>query len=410
MLSTNFKQFQSSPSQSVIEKFGISSSCLETELAPTEEMICGFAEKGNVFFIEKLFDPTQEIADGPVEKKINRFIDRLYDLTSCGHVRKVVLNLFNAIEIANKDVFNKHLEVLSRLHSENYLKILLQSYQLSRVALIMSGTGKEDLDNISNHLLSVIVDKINGPGNISLDSLKNSPKLDVSSSDVPYLQKFLIEQLPQRSIMEQNLAQVSLKERAIKPLSITKDKPEENSSETILTKKIVWLCSAVWFSTLLSDVPVEMGVMCMNKVLKGEIWRIGTAPILHENAWHLLSNMWALEKYGPIVEKRFGVQGFAKITACALAANTIAKMVFSDYWQRSLGFSGVLFALTGAVHFAKPKAGMKIDQSIQSIMKFWGLQLTFALVMSECDPEFSIGHVAHVSGYLAGAAYSYLSE
>lgn len=192
---------------------------------------------------------------------------------------------------------------------------------------------------------------------------------------------------------------------AEKPFTVKSgDNLKQNTPATTLTDKIVRICQAIYLSTWFSDVPVEMGTLCVSKVLQGEVWRLGTHAILHRNIIHLCMNMSGLKKFGHIVEKRWGARGFAKIAACALAANTATAILFEDHSRKSLGISGVVFALAGASHLTKPKEGIEIDPTCKA---FWIDQIIFGSIMQSIG--FNIDHKAHLSGYMAGMAFSYLA-
>lgn len=180
----------------------------------------------------------------------------------------------------------------------------------------------------------------------------------------------------------------------------------EKLPEPTLTGVISSVCSAVYLSTWFTDIPVKMGTMCVSKVLQGEVWRVGTNAFLHENIIHLMMNLGGLKEYGPAVEKEWGARGFAKLAACAIVANTATDLLFGDYSQHALGLSAVLFALAGATHIKNSDAGITID--VSEVGDFWIHQLAFA-ALANCI-GLNLSHQAHLSGYLAGMAFSYFSK
>lgn len=189
----------------------------------------------------------------------------------------------------------------------------------------------------------------------------------------------------------------------------TQEITSTNNSFTATSATTV-ACIAAYAATVLaayvSDQSlINHGNFDLSKVLKGQVWRLATHTILHLNAIHLLMNMFALHSLGPTVEQRWGAKGFFKIAAMATASDVLAKIVLKDN-DLSVGISGVIFGLAGALHVIKtPKNTSQLD--LNSSLKMWVLN---GVVGNVLGGSMYIDHVAHVTGYIAGLAFGWLSN
>lgn len=118
--------------------------------------------------------------------------------------------------------------------------------------------------------------------------------------------------------------------------------------ELTVTNTVTIVCIASYALTIIMGQNLlSQGALDVSKVLQGQVWRIVTYPILHLNILHLISNIHGLRTIGPLIEKRWGAPGFAKIAALSIAADIMAKAVFQREGG-SVGLSGVLYGMIGA--------------------------------------------------------------
>jgi len=127
-------------------------------------------------------------------------------------------------------------------------------------------------------------------------------------------------------------------------------------------------------------------------IADGEWYRLVTAMFVHGSVFHLLFNVWALWLVGPLVESVAGRWRYlALYLTCGLAGAT-ASYVFNDPRTLSVGASGAIFGLFGAVLVIQRRMGRQATEVLALI----GLNLVLGFVIPNIDWR------AHVGGLVAG--------
>jgi len=136
------------------------------------------------------------------------------------------------------------------------------------------------------------------------------------------------------------------------------------------------------------------------KVFQGQVWRYLTAIFLHGDIIHLAYNLFALLFFGIILEKLVGGKRFL-ITF--FVTGIIANIIAVNFYNSSLGASGAIYGVLGAVTIIKPfimvwAFGLIVPMFLAAI--FWiiadilrGLGIFGAT---------NIGSIAHLSGIAIG--------
>jgi len=132
-------------------------------------------------------------------------------------------------------------------------------------------------------------------------------------------------------------------------------------------------------------IPVNVGM--------GEYWRIGSSGFLHLGVLHILGNMVSLYFLGPPLERLIGRWRFLVVYLVSLLGGSAAVMMFADPLSLSVGASGAIFGLMGAlvVTFKRMRYDLK--------------QLVFVLVIN-LFITFQVSGIswqAHVGGLVTGA-------
>lgn len=81
-------------------------------------------------------------------------------------------------------------------------------------------------------------------------------------------------------------------------------------------------------------------------------WRFLTAIFLHGGILHLIYNMFALFFFGIVLERTIGSRRFL---AVFLTTGILANLVSINFYDSSLGASGAIFGIIGALIVLKPK-------------------------------------------------------
>jgi len=128
-----------------------------------------------------------------------------------------------------------------------------------------------------------------------------------------------------------------------------------------------------------------------------EIWRFLTSIFLHGGFGHLLYNGFALALFGSILEKLIGGRRFLFVFfACGIVANIISV----NFYDSSLGASGAIYGILGALVLIKPfmfvwAFGFPMPMFLAGIL--WAAGDTIGLFVPS-----NVGHIAHLSGMFFG--------
>jgi len=132
-----------------------------------------------------------------------------------------------------------------------------------------------------------------------------------------------------------------------------------------------------------------------------EWWRIVTSAFLHGGLLHIGLNMLSLWVLGRFVETIAGRARMLMIYLTSLVASGLAVVYFSNPQVATLGASGAIFGLFGAlfaIGFKLGKPGMQLIRDNIGI-------LALNLVMTFSIP--AISKAAHVGGLIAGFLVTY---
>jgi membrane associated rhomboid family serine protease len=133
-------------------------------------------------------------------------------------------------------------------------------------------------------------------------------------------------------------------------------------------------------------------------VADGEWYRMLTSAFLHEQLFHIGFNMLALWILGPNLEAALGrVRFLALYLISALAGSTLSYLLAPEN-QFSLGASGAIFGLFGALAVLMRR--MRYDMRPIGVLLAINLVITFM-------PGLNIAWQAHLGGLIAGAAIAY---
>jgi rhomboid protease GluP len=124
-------------------------------------------------------------------------------------------------------------------------------------------------------------------------------------------------------------------------------------------------------------------------------WRLLTHLLLHAGIMHLLFNMWALWTLGRHVELLYGSWRFSLIYVFAGVAGGLSSVMFRAGFTTSLGASGAIMGLLGALlYFAVVFPGRSIPW--RQLMGPIAFNLLFGFFIAGID------NYAHVGGFLGG--------
>ncbi|EST27182.1 hypothetical protein N566_23405 [Streptomycetaceae bacterium MP113-05] len=135
-------------------------------------------------------------------------------------------------------------------------------------------------------------------------------------------------------------------------------------------------------------------------VAEGQWYRLLTSAFAHQEFWHIGMNMLALWVLGPQIEGALGRARFIALYLLSALGGSVLAYVLADPQQASLGASGAIYGLFGAMAVLVKR--LKYDMRPIFILLALNLFFTFAPWSG-----FSISWEAHVGGLVAGAVIAW---
>ncbi len=123
-----------------------------------------------------------------------------------------------------------------------------------------------------------------------------------------------------------------------------------------------------------------------------EWYRLFTVTLTHAGLLHLGFNMYALMILGNPIEAAFGPRKLLAIFFFSLLTGSVASAYFASASSYSVGASGAIFGLFGAMIIV----GKKIGAEVQSIYVIIGINFVIGFVLGGIDWK------AHLGGLIGG--------
>src|SRR3989338_3448675 len=169
-----------------------------------------------------------------------------------------------------------------------------------------------------------------------------------------------------------------------------------------------WLagvCIVVFILQILFSGFTEMFVLTQDY---SQIWRFLTAIFLHGSLIHLVYNIFALVLFGSIVERLAGGKKFLIIF---FASGIFANIVSAMFYPSSLGASGAIFGIIGALVLIRPGMtvwafGLPMPMILAGILWATG-DLLGAYGYLAGNPIDNTGNIAHIAGMFIGIIFGF---
>jgi len=133
----------------------------------------------------------------------------------------------------------------------------------------------------------------------------------------------------------------------------------------------------------------------------GQAWRLLTATFLHAGFLHLGMNMYGLYILGPVLERQIGTWRFLVVYFVAGVFGFAVSLIFLDPTHPTLGASGSIFGLMGALIGNEMRVGR---HALEFLDRDYGRALVslaaLNLVLGITFP--GINNAAHIGGLVSG--------
>lgn len=157
----------------------------------------------------------------------------------------------------------------------------------------------------------------------------------------------------------------------------------------------------IWQTVSPGGTNADRGFLRPQDVLQyGEWWRIFTAAFLHANIAHIGLNMVALYSVGSVVEAIYGKARFALLYVLAILGSGFAIVEFSSYTIPTLGASGAIYGLFGALVAIGLRVGERGRAMIMNVLPVIALNLVFTFSIPGISWQAHVGGL--ITGFLAG--------
>ncbi|CAN5566921.1 rhomboid family intramembrane serine protease [soil metagenome] len=139
-------------------------------------------------------------------------------------------------------------------------------------------------------------------------------------------------------------------------------------------------------------------------VADGEYYRLVTVAFLHGGFLHLLFNMYALFLFGPRLEAVLGRGRFLTLYLLSALGGSVASYLTSAPNQPSVGASGAVFGLLGALLVVS----RKLRYDARPVLVLLGINLALGFVIPRIDWRAHLGGL--VAGALLAAVFAYAPQ
>ena len=180
----------------------------------------------------------------------------------------------------------------------------------------------------------------------------------------------------------------------------------------VFTNIIVLLCVVMYIiSAFISknffmfdvNTLVKLGANNLLLVQQGQIWRLFTCAFLHVGFIHLIVNMYSLLVIGTQVETFIGKFKMLFIYLVSIITASLLSLVFAENSIVSVGASGAIFGLMGALLYFGYHYRLYLSNAIRyQIVPIILLNLLIGFSLSGIDNAAHIGGL--IGGYLAAMA------
>jgi membrane associated rhomboid family serine protease len=162
---------------------------------------------------------------------------------------------------------------------------------------------------------------------------------------------------------------------------------------------IAVICGAYLLQLLVPSIQQQLWLPSFEYLqFSNEWYRLFTVALTHGGFLHLGFNMYSLMILGSPLEAAYGKQKFLTVFFFSLLTGSLTSAYFASLYSASVGASGAIFGLFGALAIV----GKRIGADIRSIVVIIGINFAFGFAMGGVDWR------AHLGGLIGGVVAAQL--
>jgi membrane associated rhomboid family serine protease len=164
-----------------------------------------------------------------------------------------------------------------------------------------------------------------------------------------------------------------------------------------VTYALIGITVAVFLVQLMVGIDessVQWGMWPARVAVNGAWWLLLTSAFLHGSFLHIAFNMYVLFALGPVLERVLGHGRYLVLYLVAALGGGVASFWFSSVNAVSVGASGAIFGLMGALVVA----GRRLRYDIRQVLILLAINLVIGFIAPGVDWR------AHLGGLVTGAA------
>ena len=167
-------------------------------------------------------------------------------------------------------------------------------------------------------------------------------------------------------------------------------------SRPTVTYVLIGLTVAAFLLQLLAGIDessVQWGMWPARVAVNGAWWLLLTSAFLHGSFLHIAFNMYVLFALGPVLERVLGHGRYLVLYLVSAVGGGVASFWFSDVNAVSVGASGAIFGLMGALVVA----GKRLRYDVRQVLILLAINLVIGFIAPGVDWR------AHLGGLVTGA-------
>lgn len=173
---------------------------------------------------------------------------------------------------------------------------------------------------------------------------------------------------------------------------------------------VIWAMTVTMGATI-AKAPAEMlllwGGNATSEVQRGDWWRLLSATFLHSGLMHIAMNMIGLASAGITVERIYGHRQFILLYLGSGLIGSALSLHFSAQQAVSVGASGAVFGITGALLVGLFQHRKQLPKSFgRQTLGSIGFFIVYSLMQGFAKQ--GIDNAAHVGGLLGGCLLAYV--